>query len=314
MKILITGVGGFVGSHLAEHFVREGHDVSGLLRTVRARSVLLRKGIHKDINLHHADIRDRDEVRNVFASEDFDCVIHCAAIAIVKRASKFPSQTFITNVIGTLNVLECAEMAGVHKFIFQSTDKVYGEKMSAREDDAVVASGAYETSKACADLAVQSFMISSLCSGGRIDFIQIVRSCNIYGYDPYSPRIIPNTIKACMMNKSPIIYHEEGIPSQRQYLHISDLCAAYSKLLKHEESGIFNVGSYDVLTQEEVVKTILKFFPHIKPTYVEKEEKCEEIWAQSLAWDRMRLLGWKPRMTFEEGIKKTIEEFRELRW
>ena len=80
-----TGVGGFIGSHLAEHFVREGHEVSGLLRTVRARSVLVRKGIHKDINLHQADIRNKDEVRNVFASEDFDCVIHCAAIAIVEE-------------------------------------------------------------------------------------------------------------------------------------------------------------------------------------------------------------------------------------
>jgi len=310
MKILITGVGGFIGSHLAEHFVREGHEVSGLLRTVRARSVLVRKGIHKDINLHQADIRNKDEVRNVFASEDFDCVIHCAAIAIVKRASNFPSQTFMTNVIGTLNVLECAEMAGVHKFIFQSTDKVYGEKMSAREDDAVVASGVYETSKACADLAVQSFMRLS----ERIDVIQIVRSCNIYGYDPYSPRIIPNTIKACLMGESPVIYHEGDIPSQRQYLHISDLCAAYDILLKHNHDGIFNVGSHDVLSQEEVVKTILKFFPNIKPTYEDKRGREHEIFAQSLAWDKIRLLGWKPRMKFEEGIKKTIEEFREYRW
>ena len=213
-------------------------------------------------------------------------------------------------MIGTLNVLECAEMAGVHKFIFQSTDKVYGERMSAREDDAVVATGVYETSKACADLAVQSFMHLS----ERIDVIQIVRSCNIYGYDPYSPRIIPNTIKACLAGESPVIYHEGDIPSQRQYLHISDLCAAYDILLKHNHDGIFNVGSYDVLSQEEVVKTILKFFPNIKPTYEDKQGGEREIFAQSLAWDKIRLLGWKPRMRFEEGIKKTIEEFREYGW
>jgi nucleoside-diphosphate-sugar epimerase len=131
----------------------------------------------------------------------------------------------------------------------------------------------------------------------------IARSCNAYGYD-LSPRIIPNTIRSCLRGDPPIIY--EGEETKRQYVYVEDLCEALTHLMRrHSYKGVYDIATDDILTQEQVVKTICKYFP-ISPRLVKREQPILEIKSQSM---KIRNFGWKPKHTFSEGIQETIKKF-----
>jgi dTDP-D-glucose 4,6-dehydratase len=202
--------------------------------------------------------------------------------------------------MGTVNILEAARQAGVSKIIIQSTDKIYGNRMEASESDPVAATEPYGTSKACADLAAQCYINTYNLP------VAITRCCNVYGYDPHNNRIIPNTIKACLMNQQPVIYTNDK--SLRQYIYVDDVIDALIFITKHKLSGKLNIASNTILTQEEVVMNILKFFPNLKPIYTSKPNLVE-IKKQSMKSS----LKWKAKTPFEKGIELTINKFKEYK-
>jgi len=297
MNAFITGSTGFIGSHLCAKLKRT-NKVVALFRDIHPSpwGDWLKEAL-SDCVLVRGDILDDKLIRRVIANYEINHVYHLASQALVKTALKDPANTFETNITGTVNVLEACRQVGVEKVLVMSTDKVYGNKEAARESDPLVSVGIYETSKACQDLITQAYIKTY-----NMDAI-IARSCNAYGYD-LSPRIIPNTIKACMRGDPPVIY--EGEETKRQYIYIEDLCEALTYLMKSDiNQGIFNIATDDILTQEEVVKTICKYFP-ISPRPVKRERPLLEIQAQSM---RPSNFGWKPRHSFEEGIQETIRRF-----
>ena len=155
----------------------------------------------------------------------------------------------------------------------------------------------YGVSKTCADLIAQNFVEVYGLN------IIITRPCNTYGYDR-NIRIIPNTIRKCLKGEKPVIWKWEE--TKRQYIYVEDLVDALIFLMENKKKGIFNITSPDVLTPKQVVETILKFFPHLEPEYLERD-KPTEIMAQSM---RMQPFGWGPKSTFEKGIEETIKKFR----
>jgi len=299
MRIFVTGGSGFIGSHLVNELKNE-NEVVVLVRDRPSGTSPWGKWVIEVLNgcsLVFGDVLNARLLRRVLAEYHVEHVYHLAAQALVSTALKDPFGTFQTNVVGTVNILESSRLVGVDKVLVMSTDKVYGNKMEAIEKDPLVSTGIYETSKCCQDLVAQAFR-------DVYDMhIVISRSCNCYGFD-LAPRIVSNTIRACLRGESPIIFEEEK--TLRQYIYVEDLCNALIHLMRHPYQGIYNIATPDILNQEQVVKTILKLFPYLKPKYV-KRGAPKEIHSQSMICSDF---GWKPRYSFGEGVKIAIEVFK----
>ena len=130
MRILVTGGAGFIGSHLVEKLLAEGHDVAILDDFNDFYDPQIKRAnisaVAKEIAVHDVDLRDVDKVANVFAKEKFDAVFHLAARAGVRPSIQQPQLYYDTNVAGTLHLLEGARTSGVERFIFASSSSVYG--------------------------------------------------------------------------------------------------------------------------------------------------------------------------------------------
>jgi len=302
---LITGISGFIGSNLAKR-LQNKCNVVGIVRDFVPKNPLKLLGV-EEVTLVRGDVRNFRLLTRVLSTYDIDTVFHLAAQSEVKKALKDPISTFESNVMGTVNVLEaCRIIGGVERILFTSTDKIYGEGLSASEDDPLRPKEIYGASKACGDIIAQTYIEAYGLA------IFITRACNVYGPGDLHSRIIPNTIRACLKGESPIIF--ENYKGVREYLYVDDLIDAFLMLIEDPllSGGVCNIGSGEVKGQEEVVLEILKHFPNLKPEYVDYPGKVTEIEEQSLNTRRIRMLGWEPRVSFEEGIRRTVEWWKGL--
>jgi len=297
MNVFVTGATGFIGSHLCAN-LKKTNKIVVLFRDIHPSpwGDWLKEAL-SDCVLIRGDILDDKLIRRILAEYEIHHVYHLAAQSIVKTAIKDPFGTFQTNILGTVNILEACRQVGVEKVLVLSTDKVYGNRVDATEGDPLTSTGIYETSKAAQDLVTQAYIKTYGMA------IIIARSCNAYGYD-LSPRIVSNTIRACMRGDPPIIY--EGEETKRQYIYVEDLCEALTYLMKNDiYQGIFNIATDDILTPKEVVETICRFFP-ISSRLVKREKPLMEIQSQSMKTSNF---GWEPKHSFDQGIQETIRRF-----
>jgi len=302
-NIFITGGSGFLGSHLCERLSNSNHVIT-LVRDLSPPGSPWAKWLKvalANTTLVLGDIQNLPLLKRILADYQIEQVYHLAACATVGTAIKNPVGTFETNVMGAVNVLEACREIGTKKALVMSTDKVYGERTNALRVDPLVATGIYETSKACEDLVAQAFAKTY-----GLD-ITIARSCNAYGFD-FSPRIVSNTIRSCLRGEPPIIY--EGEKGQRQYVYVDDLCFALRMLMKDYPKGIYNIGTDDILGQGEVVREICRYFS-LTPRLVKREIPIPEIEGQSLVCAGF---NWAPHHTFSMGIQETIKKFQEYGW
>ncbi len=303
-KILITGGAGFIGSHLAKK-LSENNRVVILQRDI-VPNLWLVEALDKCI-LVHGDILDQALLRRIISDYNIDQVYHLAAQAVVCSANKDPYTTFNVNVIGTVNLLEAIRNVKPSiPILIQSTDKVYGNnRMSMKETDTLSPTvGVYETSKACEDYIAQMY-----ANQYNLD-IRMSRPANVYGYDTNS-RIVPNTIRSCLNKIPPLIYDGQE-KTIRQYLYVDDLIDALLLIMKQpktEEAQVFNIGTDDILTQEQLVKTIAESF-NLNIRVVKRTTPIKEIEKQSVDWTKLKNLGWTPKYNFQTGLAKTIKEFQ----
>jgi CDP-glucose 4,6-dehydratase len=296
-RILITGATGFVGRHLMKRLQDEGYTVIGTSR--KDESEFIKK----------LDIEDFNAVKMFVSKKKITQIIHLAGAAIVEEGQKNPMGTFKTNLISTLHILETARLYELHKVIIASTSHVYGRnKVPYKEIYTPHPTRPYETSKACVDLMAQSYAKSF---GLRV---LIPRFVNIYGPGDHSAqRLIPKTIKAILSGKSPLMW---GGNSKRDYLYIDDAVNAYMVLVRSTEKElknqyIFNFGTENVISVKELLKTII-LLSGIKKEIIDiPDQRAEEIPLQYLSINRAKkVLHWKPQITLDEGLKRTIEWFK----
>lgn len=294
-KVLITGATGFVGTNFCRKFA-EKYDIIGIARSFSQRRV--------SDKVHYAfgDLASPDFVSGVINKYQPDVVLHLAAQTIVKAARRAVGATFRDNVIATLNLLEaCANAVKKPRFILMSTDKVV-PYVDARENDPYPPRmDVYGRTKMIQELLLKDYSdkLSTL----------IFRSCNVYGPFDERPTIIPNTIRTAINGERPIIYDEKE-KSFRQYIFVDDVLRAIEKFIDEEVEGLYHIGSPDIKTNEAVVKEVLKHFEGVEPLYI-TPPKERGILRQSLNWKRTeKELGWKPRVSFEEGIAKTVRWWR----
>ena len=313
-NVFITGISGFVGSHLAKELIERGTDVTGLQHDIKKKSYLDLLDIKNKVNIVSGDIKDLKLLQRALVDYKIDWVFHLAAVSIVSKAIQYPINTYETNVFGTLALLEACRLIKnkPRALVITSTDKVYGECVNAKEDDKLDGFGIYESSKVNMDVISRAYYYAYSLP------IVVTRACNIIGYDPQNSRIVPNTIKSMLKSKSPIIF--EGEDTYREYIHVDDVCDAYIKLAENIEKvkgKALNVGTGEVISQENLVLKIIEIGNEIlgkgiKPRYVKREVPLKEIKRQSLNSDKIRkLVGWKPKLSLDEGLRSTFREFVE---
>lgn len=307
-NILITGIRGFVGSNLAGYLTGERYSVTGIARDSKQTSSLKLLGLEDEVNIVLGDCTNQRLVERVISDYGIDAIFHLAANTIVAHSQRAPAVTISNNVLGVLSVLEAARVCGkIEAIIVQTTDKVYGDQPSPlTEDLPLLADEPYSVSKAACDIIAKMYF-----STYNLPII-ITRPANLYGPGDICPRVIPNTIRTCLKGESPVAFRKDD---KREFLFISDVIKAYMVLLKNvnEYKGqAFNIGTDDIKNNEEVVLEILKSYPELQLHYADPDTDIKEIPMQWPDCTKINKLGWRPKVSFEEGIKATIKWWKSL--
>lgn len=313
--VLITGVTGFIGSSLAARLDERGARVIGFARYEgkKSESNFHQSGLKKRIKLIYGKLENYSLIRKIVNQYDFRVVYHLAAQAIVGKANQDPLLTFKTNIEGTWNLLEsCREKNSAQAVIIASTDKAYGthSKLPYSEDYPLQPDYPYDVSKACADMIARSY-----CKTYGLPVV-VTRFCNVYGPgDLNFSRIIPDAIRSILQGKRPVI-RSDGTP-ERDYLYIDDATDLYLLLaqrIQETKGNIFNAGHNKPVGVLSLVKTILRLAgrPDLRPDIRGKGRLHGEIDRQWMDGGKAkRVLGWVPHVRLEEGLRRTVDWYRE---
>lgn len=296
-NILVTGATGFIGSHLIHRLsLKETNDlVVALVRDARDdywNKYALRQAVKVTLDLTAPTAIEK--LCRTLSHYHIDQIYHFAAQPIVQRAKQNPVDTYKTNIMGTVNVLEAARLMGVKNILTMSTDKIFGEGFNALINSPFYATEPYSSSKICAEYIIEDYRREfglNICS---------IRCCNIVGYDPYNPtRIVPNTILKILNKEKPVIY---DVKSVRQYIYIEDVIKILMKQIG--SSKVFNIGSNHVCSPKKIITLICELMDTTFE-FVKDDRTFREIQKQSLLCDRS--FEYTP---LETMLQKTIDQFK----
>lgn len=311
--VLVTGATGLLGSWLVRGLFESQADITCFVRDWVPQSEFVRSGLMEKVKVVRGDIRDRDCIERTLGEYEIDTVFHLAAQTIVPIANRNPISTFESNIQGSWNLLEaCRHSPTVKQIIMASSDKAYGdhEQLPYREDIALQGRHPYDVSKSCADLIAQAYAVS-------FDLpVAITRCGNFYGGGDLNwNRIVPGTIRSILFGQAPVIRSDGSFI--RDYLYVEDGAAAYmllaEKLAGNPDlrGGAFNFSNELQTTVLDLVRRILDLMGSDLDPDVRAEAQ-NEIRHQYLCAAKARgELGWGPLFGLEEGLRKTIDWYRE---
>lgn len=319
MVTLVTGGHGFVGSHLARALLERGEAVRVLDRPAPREadvggerlSGLELLGIDGEVELVEGDLRDAEAVAAAIAG--CEGVFHLAAQTIVGVARSSPAETFEINVRGAWNVFEACRGHGTARVVFASSDKAYGTspELPYREDFPLRGAYPYDASKAAADTIARSY-----ASAYGLP-IAVTRFANVYGGgDLNFSRLIPETVVAVLDGRPPAI-RSDGSP-ERDFLHVDDAVSAYLAIAAALDGDgaageAFNAGGERPHAVREVVEAIVAAGSKgVAPDFQGEGNPDGEIDRQYVDSSKLReLTGWAPRVELEDGLRRTLEWYRE---
>lgn len=304
-NILVTGGAGFIGSHLVDRLVIDGHKVI----VVDNLSSGKKEYINPKAKFYKIDVRNRNVLR-ILKKEKINGVFHFAAQPLVEKAYKSPLDVLDANIMGTANILEaCRQKGGLNFIVVVSSDKAYGKakKLPYKEDSPLKGDHPYDVSKSAADLIAQTFFSTYGLP------IVITRFSNVFGpRDINFSRIIPGILEAVIKNKEFLIRSDGKMI--REYTYVEDVVEGSIKLARNVQKvtgEAFNFGSANVYSVIEVVKKIEKVLG--------QKIKCDilniaknEIPKQYLDWTKAKKkLNWEPLTDFEEGVRESYQWYKE---
>ncbi len=314
MKIVVTGAAGFLGSHISEKYVNEGHIVYAVDNLLNGNLNNIRTLLHrKNFKFIHDDIRNQELYQRL--PTNLDAIIHLAAQIHVDRSIVNPEETFHINVNGTMKVLEFARMNDIKKILFASTSEIYGSAkyVPMNEDHSLAAQHPYGVSKIAADRLCYTY-------NETYDLgIDIIRCFNLFGprqKDSGYGGVIAIFINRILQNKPPIIYGNGN--QTRDYMYITDAVDAYDKVLTSTnnpgKNGI-NFGSGTEKSINEIAELILKHAKSdksLKPIHVDpRPTEVQRLYADiSKAKD---ILKFHPKTNFEEGLISLLEWYKNFK-
>jgi len=304
MKILVTGGCGFIGSNFIRHMLRKypDYEIINLDKLTYAGNPDNLRDVENNKNYEfiRGDICDSKIVGEIVPK--VDAIINFAAESHVDNSIRSSREFIQTNVLGTLNLLEFARVNKIKKFLQISTDEIYGsiDKGSFSEDSLVKPSSPYSASKASAELLVMSYVVTH-----RFPAI-ISRSSNNYGPCQYPEKIIPLFITNLLEGKKIPLYGDGK--NVRDWIHVQDNCEAIDFIFHNGKVGeIYNIGGGTEKENIEVAKFLLGEFDKDESFTEFVEDRKGHDRRYALNCEKLRKLGWKPKINFDKGLKETIE-------
>ncbi|MEA4821525.1 MAG: NAD-dependent 4,6-dehydratase LegB [Erysipelotrichales bacterium] len=309
MKYLVTGADGFIGSHLVEELVKQGHDVRAFVYYNSFNSwgwidSFDEKLLNK-IEVFSGDIRDPFGVKE--AMKDVDGVFHLAALIAIPFSYHSPSAYVETNINGTLNVLQAAKELQVKRIIITSTSEVYGtaQYVPIDENHPYQGQSPYSATKIGADRLAESFYRSFNLP------VTIVRPFNTFGPRQSARAVIPTIIAQLLAGKTEIKLG--SLTPTRDFNYVKDTVNGFLEIMKSDKT----IGEeINIATQKEISigqlaeELIRQINPNAKIVYDNERIRPEKSEVERLLGSNekiIRLTEWKPTYTFEEGIAETIE-------
>jgi len=309
MRMLITGGAGFIGSNFVRYLLKNHLDWKIIVLdalTYAGRKENL-QDVWDRITFIHGDIRKREDVERV--AKDIDVIVNFAAETHVDRSIIEAGSFVLTDVLGTYNLLEACRKFDIKKFIQIGTDEEYGHILngSFKEEDKLNPRNPYAASKASASLMCQAYFETYGLPA------VITRSTNNYGPFQHPEKFIAKTITYALLNRKIPIYGTGK--NVRDWIFVEDNCEAIDLVLQKGKAGeIYNIAGKQELENIEVVKTILKLMNKPESLIEFVKNRPGHDLRYSLDISKIGKLGWKPKIGFEEGIKKTIEWYKANEW
>ena len=315
-KVFITGHTGFKGSWLCKILSDAGADVTGyalLPETDLSLYEILH--IENKINSVIGDIRNMDHLKAAYDEAQPEIVFHLAAQPIVREGYKNPRYTYETNVMGTVNILECVRQSDSTKsFLNITTDKVYKNNEWAwgyRENDILDGFDPYSNSKSCSELITNSYCKAFFAD--RDIAISTARAGNVIGGGDFAKnRIIPDCVRAALEGKDIVIRNPY---STRPYQHVLEPLYAYLMIAKRQYedkniAGNYNVGPDDVDCYEtgKLADIFVKYWKNNLKWVNEHDGGPHEANFLKLDCSKIKsLLGWRPRWNLEKAVEETVK-------
>lgn len=314
--VLVTGHTGFKGSWLCTMLQLAGAKVIGYaLAPMEEVSLFSLSGIEKQIVSVEGDIRDLEHLKSVFETYQPQIVFHLAAQPIVRESYQKPVYTYETNVMGTVNVLECVRtIPGIVSVLNVTTDKVYENRewnWGYREIDPLDGYDPYSNSKSCSELVTHSYKKSFFDEMGIA--VSTARAGNVIGGGDFAKdRIIPDCIRAAMEGRKIILRNPESI---RPFQHVLEPLAAYLMIAEQQAESPDKQGYYNVGPDESDCITV-----------GELTDLFCQAWQEGISWENLSdqgpheanflkldcslikgRIGWIPHWNIQTAVEKTVE-------
>lgn len=318
-NIMITGGAGFIACWLVRHLTLTyphaynivSFDKLDYCASLNNTRVLNDK---RNFSFYHGDITNPSEVMDCLERHNIDTIFHFAAQSHVDLSFGNSYAFTHTNVYGTHVLLESAKKVGIKKFIHISTDEVYGEVRDDADDlletSILAPTNPYAASKAAAEMLVHSYQKSF-----KLPVI-IVRSNNVYGPHQFPEKIIPK-FSLLLHRGQPVVLHGDGTPTRR-YLFAGDAADAFDTILhKGTMDQIYNVGSYDEISNLTLCSKLLTYLniPHETQAELHKwvkhtRDRPFNDHRYAVDGSKLRLLGWDQKTSFSEGMAITVDWYK----
>lgn len=306
-KVLITGAGGFIGSHLTERLFELGAEVRAFVRyTSRSDDGFIKyfsEDLRNNIDIVYGDIKELETVAK--AMDGINIIFNLAALVGIPYSYIHPQEVIETNTIGTMNILMAARDAGIEKLIQTSTSEVYGTAryVPINEEHPKQPQSPYSASKIAADAIALSFYHS-------FDLpVAVIRPFNTYGPRQSDRAVIPSIISQVLTKDKLTL---GNTTPTRDFTFVTDTAEGFIKVAESPKSigKEINVGSGKEISIEDLIKKIISVVgreivvehdaERVRPAHSEVERLCADNTKAK------NLLGWSPKISLTRGIEKTI--------
>lgn len=315
-KVFVTGHTGFKGSWLTAILVKAGAEVTGYSLTPPTNPNLFSiSGVENKINSVIGDVRDFDSIKKAFDECNPEIVFHLAAQPIVITSYEQPKYTYETNVMGTVNILECVRLSkNVKSVLNVTTDKVYKNNewcWGYRENEPLDGYDPYSNSKSCSELVTHSYKSSFFDSMGIA--VSTARAGNVIGGGDFADnRIIPDCVRAAVKGEDIIVRNPN---STRPYQHVLEPLNAYLMIAERQYEdkslqGYYNVGpnDSDCLTTGELATIFCESWGNGQTFKCLKKDGPHEANFLKLDCSLLKTtFGWSPVWSAKQAVEKTVE-------
>ena len=303
LNVLVTGGAGFIGSEFVRHLLKVKKYRVYVIDSLRyAGSLLNLAEVQSEVVFKQLDIRNRNELDDLFTEHKFSIVINFAAETHVDNSITGPKIFFESNIIGTENLLELCLEHTIDIFFQISTDEVYGSIKEGFqiESNELNPSSPYAASKASADLVVRAFAHTYKLK------TLIARCSNNYGPRQFTEKFIPTAIRHLLAGEKVPIYGNGS--NVREWIYVTDTCEALIAILTHGVPGsIYNISSGNFKTNLEVFSDLCRIMQTREDQFQLVKDRAGHDFRYALDSSKIRgELSWQPHEDFLSGLKKTV--------